>query len=445
MRKVLFYPDPPIQVAGHSLSKTIKYFTLIGYGLKNDINDDWDVGVYWDYGSVNKTPQALLDDKRLVLNKRCNNITKSYVDKIFTQVFGYSSLADTTKYGYCVKKSEEQSAHDGVMTQTPCVKSEGSIYQLLIDNRMDIDMVYDIRVPIFLGEIPLVFIKCKSIEGTFEYSKSTRLKYWVDKTENYITAEEEKKIKVFCRKVGLDIGEIDALRDNSTGRLYITDINNIPGGDVFGHIKDGDEVEKQLSLFLEEKLIRNIYENKFNDSLSEVRVDESWNRYFDNVNVRGYKRYSFCVSYLYGSVLDVGSGDGFGAYMMSKNDKIKEITCLEVQDKAIEKARKNMTTISIVKGIAEHMPFPDKNFDSVHCGATMEHVFDDKMAMKEIHRVVKDVVVFSIPIYGGISLQHVREYSEDSFKELTGLYFDIIEEKILGNGTKILILICRKL
>ena len=251
--KVLFYPDPPIQQSGHSLSKTIRYFQLFGAELTNDIDSDWDIAINWNYADIHRSPLDLARGKP-VFNLKCNNVTKSYVDKVFISVFGYSSLADTTKYGYCVRKTDRQSAHDGKIIPIPCSKEKGYIYQLLLDNRCAINMVYDIRIPIFLGEIPLLFMKSRSIEGTFENSLSTRKNYWISNVESQLTKDEVEKVRKFCIKIGLDIGELDTIRDNSTGLLYIIDVNNIPGGAVFNHLKNGPEIEKQLSDFLFKQL-----------------------------------------------------------------------------------------------------------------------------------------------------------------------------------------------
>jgi hypothetical protein len=247
MKLVLFYPDPPEQLEGHTLSKTIEYFDIIGYNFTENIDDDWTIGVHWDLQDVNETPQALLEDKRPVLNRYLNNITKSHVDKIFAEVFGYSSFADTTQHGFCVRKSERQSAHDGVITKMPCTQEDGFIYQKWIDNRMSIDMIYDIRVPFFMGAIPLLFIKGKSIEGTFENTLSAFRNYFMAPPEEWLTAEEIQKVVLFSAEIGLDLGEIDLLRDNSTGKLYIIDVNNIPGGSVFNYIEKGEEVKNQLA------------------------------------------------------------------------------------------------------------------------------------------------------------------------------------------------------
>lgn len=258
MKKVLFYPDPPIQLPGHTLSKTITYFQLIGYELTNDIDSDWDIAVHWTRMDDNKVrcevPVRLMEDPRLVLNRDLFDISKTYVNSIFREAFGYSSLANTSGHGYCVRKSERQSAHDGKFVKMPCSREEGYVYQILIDNRISPTMVCDIRFPVFFNEIPLVFLKSKSLEGTFENSRSSQKKYWVDKVENWVTDLEIIKIRRFCYNFRLDIGEIDTLRDNSTGKLYIVDVNHTPGGDVFKHIKDGEKVRKDLAFFLKNKI-----------------------------------------------------------------------------------------------------------------------------------------------------------------------------------------------
>jgi len=254
MNEVLFYPDPPIQLPGHTLSKTIKYFQLCGYKPTNDITSDWFIGVHWDIRDVNTIPDIFIDDNRLVLNVKLTDVTKSNVDKVFTRVFGYSSMADTDAFGYCVRKGENQSAHDGEIIKTPCKREPGYIYQILIDNRSSLQMVCDIRVPIFLGEIPEIFMKHKSIEGTFEFANSKHRDYYLILPDEVLSASEQDKIKLFCKEIGLDLGEVDVLRDNSTGLIYIIDVNNIPGGGIFDHIKDGAKVEKRFADYLKDLL-----------------------------------------------------------------------------------------------------------------------------------------------------------------------------------------------
>jgi len=254
MKKALFYPDMPIRMPDHTLSKTIRYFSLLGYELTNDIDSDWEIAVFWKWLNRGETkyniPRKLDIDKRLVLNRNLIDVSKSHVDKVFTTVFGYSSMADTNQHGFCVRKSESQSAHDGEIVQTPCKKEPGYVYQKLIDSRSGIDMVYDIRIPVFFGSVPLVVIKGRDIQGTFENTIADKHQYLVKDPEKYLSGGEMMKIAEFCFRIGLDIGEIDALRDNSTGLLYIIDINDMPGSALYNHIPNAVGVERELAEYL---------------------------------------------------------------------------------------------------------------------------------------------------------------------------------------------------
>jgi ubiquinone/menaquinone biosynthesis C-methylase UbiE len=170
-----------------------------------------------------------------------------------------------------------------------------------------------------------------------------------------------------------------------------------------------------------------------------MKIDNSWNRYFGKENDPGYKRYAYSVSQLFGSVLDIGCGDGFGIYLMNKQSVIKKITGIDNQTEAIQKAKINLKGIDamILKADVENIPFPNNSFDCIHCGQTLEHVEDDKKAIQEIHRVVRKRVVFSIPVNGGRSEQHVREYkSEKDFFDLISGYFKVIKAKTFVDNEK---------
>ena len=45
----------------------------------------------------------------------------------------------------------------------------------------------------------------------------------------------------------VDFGEMDVLRDNSTGLIYIVDINPVAGGLVFKTMSNGDDAIKYLA------------------------------------------------------------------------------------------------------------------------------------------------------------------------------------------------------
>jgi 2-polyprenyl-3-methyl-5-hydroxy-6-metoxy-1,4-benzoquinol methylase len=170
------------------------------------------------------------------------------------------------------------------------------------------------------------------------------------------------------------------------------------------------------------------YDELYNGPNSHKKADDSWNRYMDPVDKRDQtrERYEYSVSYLYGDVLDVGAGDGFGAYLMQGNKSITSITCVEVHDESIKRIKHNVG-IKAVKVAAEEMNF-DRKFDSIHCGHTLEHVENLYRTLENIKRHAKDIVVISVPIRGGISHIHLREWrdSREAF-EMVEKHFEIKE------------------
>jgi ubiquinone/menaquinone biosynthesis C-methylase UbiE len=163
-----------------------------------------------------------------------------------------------------------------------------------------------------------------------------------------------------------------------------------------------------------------------------MKIDNSFERYFGKENDPNYKRYAYSVSHLFGKVLDVGCGDGFGAYLMTKNNLITKITGIDINKEAVMKAESNVDYHKALFYImdASYMKYDDYTFDSVHCGQTLEHVKDDEQVIKEIARVVRRRAVFSVPICGGISEQHVREYRNAAqVYELIGQYFRMVSSR----------------
>lgn len=182
-----------------------------------------------------------------------------------------------------------------------------------------------------------------------------------------------------------------------------------------------------------------------------MKIDNSFERYLNNPGDENYRRYQYAVSHLFGSVLDVGCGDGFGAYMMTKNKDIRTIFAIDNDDRCIDKAIKNQNLhnksehhIIFSVNNAEKLEYSDGAFDCVHCGQTLEHVADDHQAIKEIYRVTKRRAVFSVPLYGGISEQHKREYTYESFVNLIGLYFTIISVKMFAGKYNRVVIVAEK-
>ena len=87
-------------------------------------------------------------------------------------------------------------------------------------------MVLDYRVPIHGDQIPLVYLKYRPIETRF--ANTNRL---VDlaQPQALFSPTELSNILLFARRMGIDFGEFDVLRDKD-GRIYIVDANHKPAG-----------------------------------------------------------------------------------------------------------------------------------------------------------------------------------------------------------------------
>jgi hypothetical protein len=163
--------------------------------------------------------------RRGALNGGLCDTSKRNVERVFAQVFGYALAVDpTTHQGLCVAKSDRHnSSHDGRVIECPISEADpGLAYERLIDNRTDGGAVEDLRVPVVGGEIPFVYRKHRPFCDRFS---NTNLWVGLATAEQVLSEGERELLRVFCRAMGLDLGELDVLRDASDTRIYVVDVN----------------------------------------------------------------------------------------------------------------------------------------------------------------------------------------------------------------------------
>ena len=161
----------------------------------------------------------------LVLNGACRDITKSRVADVFADVFGYALAVDPTVHrGPMVEKSEDNGLHDGRVVHGPRAARPGFVYQRLVDNSWGEDgaRVADLRCPTVFGKLAVVCIKQRPRDQRFANFNTA-----CDLAEpgEVFSADELAKIAAFCRRMHLDWGGLDILRDRADGRIYIVDVN----------------------------------------------------------------------------------------------------------------------------------------------------------------------------------------------------------------------------
>jgi hypothetical protein len=243
-KRVLFYPDIPWQNA-----VIYQICLLLGYKITNNPNGRFDFVVKWK-NATHYTPDPTLlrlDESHTVLNLNCNDISKTRLNAAFEQVFGYTTTVDPLTYhGKCVQKSNLNGRHNGIIVDCPVKAVEpGSIYQILIDNRIDEGNIVDMRVPYFNGLIPAVIFLIKPLKKRFMHYVFSKEKYLIVPVEECFSPVEVEKIKLFCEKIGLDYGELDILRNRADGRIYIVDANNTPGGPPINIGLEGNDPRRE--------------------------------------------------------------------------------------------------------------------------------------------------------------------------------------------------------
>lgn len=250
---ILFYPHFPSY--GYIIYNICR---ILGIRMTNNINDTFHLVVDWQdrtYKQSNKDLLGLAQNYR-VLNIECKNIDKKHIDSIFKRVFGYSIMVNPLVFvGDCVVKSNLNGRHDGKIITCPIKRiDENCVYQKVINNQINDELVQDIRMPIFNQTIPFIYLKYRSINDRFS---NTNINAKIARSEDILSVDEIKNILNFCGTIRLEYGELDILRNRDDGLLYIVDVNNAP----FGPPNRMSKREKQEALKLLAKTFQEAFIN----------------------------------------------------------------------------------------------------------------------------------------------------------------------------------------
>ncbi len=225
-RTILFYPKYP-----HKRMVLYKICSLLGYNITTNIKKKFNIAINWENTTFRKKYPLLeaISGKKRVLNINCKDISKNKVDLIFKKVFGYSLIINPLKHrGRCVQKSDRNAMKDGKIISCPVNKTDKNfVYLKIINNQVSKSLVQDIRTPVFNNEIPFVYLRSKLTKDRFN---NTNNFVNVAKVHDVYSKEEIKKILLFSKKIGLDVGELDILKDKDDKKIYIVDVNNTPWG-----------------------------------------------------------------------------------------------------------------------------------------------------------------------------------------------------------------------
>ena len=160
------------------------------------------------------------------------------------------------------------------------------------------------------------------------------------------------------------------------------------------------------------------------------------------IHQRLFKAYIIARDYVQGEVLEVGCGEGRGIPLLMEHarsftavDKIKPV--IDELQKKYPAGRFISMNIPPLSGLA------DNAYDFIVTFQVIEHIQDDSLFLKEIHRVLKPggTALITTP-NRKMSLTrnpwHIREYLPNELKQLGEKVFSHVEMKGITGNEKVM-------
>ncbi|MDZ7897005.1 MAG: class I SAM-dependent methyltransferase [Arcicella sp.] len=143
-------------------------------------------------------------------------------------------------------------------------------------------------------------------------------------------------------------------------------------------------------------------------------------------------------------VLEVGAGDGSVLKSLSEHNFAQELHAVEISESGLAQIQakniKNLASAQIFDGYK--LPFEDKFFDLIILTHVLEHVEHERLLLREIHRVTKNLVLEVPKDYrfgADRKLAHFLAYGHINIYTPTSLRFLLLTEnfKILKQFTNL--------
>jgi glycosyltransferase involved in cell wall biosynthesis len=145
-----------------------------------------------------------------------------------------------------------------------------------------------------------------------------------------------------------------------------------------------------------------------------------------------------------GKIIDIGCGEGFNAYCLSKRN---EVVGIDISSENITFARRKFPGVDFRVMNAEHLDFEDDIFDLAYCLDVFEHLDNLDRVISEIHRVLKSGgrLTVNVPYWKSEQwllklrptyfdeIHHVRVFGEDALEKfLSDKKFSLIRKRRAG-------------
>ena len=223
---VYVWPDMPSRRA--ALHKIARF---LGWELTNRARPSAELGIHFEDATQKQrsAPPPTLNARRW-WNTHCADIGKQTLEHHHVRAFGYGMGVDPTVHaGPMVVKSDENAKHDGQIVQGPILAASqraDAVYQRVIENTDEAGTYFDYRVVFMQGEFPVVYRKFKDAAKRFSNETVN-----VDLLETMPFSESElHAMRSLANLMSIDYAEFDALRDRTSGKLFVVDVNPTPWG-----------------------------------------------------------------------------------------------------------------------------------------------------------------------------------------------------------------------
>ncbi len=160
------------------------------------------------------------------------------------------------------------------------------------------------------------------------------------------------------------------------------------------------------------------------------------------IHQRLFKAYVLAKAYVSGDVLEVGCGEGRGVGLLM--DHARSFTAVDKIDAAIQELKEKYPTGRFLSmNIPPLKELADNAYDSVVSFQVIEHIENDGLYLKEIHRVLKPggIALLTTP-NKKMSLSrnpwHIREYLPEELKKLAASIFPQVEMKGITGNQKVM-------
>lgn len=160
------------------------------------------------------------------------------------------------------------------------------------------------------------------------------------------------------------------------------------------------------------------------------------------IHQRLLKAYVVAADLVNGDLLEVGCGEGRGIDWLLP--RVKSYSAIDKIAPVIEKLKAKYPVGKFYSGnIPPLSVFEDNSFDSIVSFQVIEHIENDSLFLKEIHRVLKPGGVAYLttpnrPLSLSRNPWHIREYTAQELTDLAKQFFAIVTMKGITGNEKVM-------